>query len=78
MVVSFNKNQKEIYHNSKSIMSDSMTHGWREITQYWNLSAVNDSLSGVIAELKQQQDEAKFLKTKNGLILNFQRAIYQF
>ena len=65
MVVSFNKNQKEIYHNSKSIMSDSMTHGWREITQYWNLSAVNDSLSGVIAELKQQQDEAKFLKTIN-------------
>jgi len=46
-------------------MSDSMTHGWREITQYWNLSAVNDSLSGVIAELKQQQDEAKFLKTIN-------------
>ena len=44
-------------------MSDSMTHGWGEITQYWNLSAVNDSLSGVIAELKQQQDEAKFLKT---------------
>ena len=65
MVVSFNKNQKEIYHNSKSIMSDSMNHGWREITQYWNLSAVNDSLSGVIAELKQQQDEAKFLKTIN-------------
>ena len=44
-------------------MSDSMTHGWDEMTQFWNLSAVNDSLSGVIAELKQQQDEAKFLKT---------------
>ena len=63
LVVTFNKDQREIYHNSKSIMSDSMTHGWSEITQYWNLSAVNDSLSGVIAELKQQKDEAKFLKT---------------
>lgn len=65
LVVTFNKDQREIYHNSKSIMSDSMTHGWGEITQYWNLSAVNDSLAGVIAELKQQQDEAKFLKTIN-------------
>ncbi len=63
LVVTFNKDQREIYHNSRSIMSDSMTHGWGEITQYWNLSAVNDSLAGVIAELKQQQDEAKFLKT---------------
>jgi rod shape-determining protein MreC len=63
LVVNFNKDQREIYHNSRSIMSDSMTHGWSEITQYWNLSAVNDSLSGVIAELKQQKDEAKFLKT---------------
>lgn len=42
-------------------MSDSMTHGWREITQYWNLSEVNDSLSGVNAKLKQERDEAKFL-----------------
>ncbi|MFK7775593.1 MAG: rod shape-determining protein MreC [Saprospiraceae bacterium] len=63
LVVTFNKDQREIYHNSRSIMSDSVTHGWGEITQYWNLSAVNDSLAGVIAELKQQQDEAKFLKT---------------
>ena len=63
LVVTFNKNQREIYHNSKSIMSDSMTHGWGELTQYWNLGEVNDSLSGVIAELKQQQDEAKFLRT---------------
>lgn len=63
LVVTFNKDQREIYHNSKSIMSDSMTHGWGEITQYWNLSAVNDSLSGVIAELKQERDEAKFLNT---------------
>lgn len=38
-----------------------MTHGWGEITQYWNLSAVNDSLAGVNAKLKQERDEAKFL-----------------
>lgn len=61
LVVTFNKDQREIYQNSKSIMSDSVTHGWGEITQYWNLSAVNDSLAGVNARLKQQQDEAKFL-----------------
>ena len=27
---------------------------------------------------KKTKDIVKFLKTKNGLILNFQRAIYQF
>ena len=60
LVVNYNKEQREIYKNSKSVISDSISHGWGEITQYWNLASVNDSLAGVIADLRAQQDEAKF------------------
>lgn len=60
LVVNFNQEQREIYRNSKSIFQDRMTHGWGEVTQYWNLTAVNDSLSGVISDLRAEQDEAKF------------------
>ena len=60
LVVNYNQEQRDIYKNSKSIISDSISHGWGEITQYWNLTSVNDSLAGVIAELKAQQDEARF------------------
>lgn len=60
LVVTFNKGQREIYQNSKSILSDNIINGWGNITQYWSLSSVNDSLAGVIADLRAEQDEAKF------------------
>jgi len=63
LVVNFNEDQKAIYDNSSSLLSNSITHGFGEITQYYNLSSVNDSLAGVIADLREEQDQAKFEKS---------------
>ncbi len=63
LVVNFNEDQKAIYDNSSTLLSDSITHGFGEITQYYNLSSVNDSLAGVIADLREEQDEAKFINS---------------
>ena len=63
LVVKFNEDQKAIYDNSSTLLSDSITHGFGEITQYYNLSSVNDSLAGVNADLIEQQDEAKFINS---------------
>jgi len=60
LVVNYNKGQRDIYQHSSSLMTDSVTSGWGEITQYWNLGEVNDSLSGVIAEMRGERAEAKF------------------
>ena len=63
LVVNFNDDQKAIYDNSSTLLADGITDGFGEITQYYNLSSVNDSLAGVIADLIEEQDEAKFINS---------------
>ncbi|MEM6964970.1 MAG: rod shape-determining protein MreC [Bacteroidota bacterium] len=60
LVVTYNKEQREIYRNSKSLLTDGMTNRWSEFSQFLNISAVNDSLAGELAKLRAEQDEAKF------------------
>jgi len=60
LVVNYNKGQRDIYKNSRSLITDNITSKWSGITDYWNLGAKNDSLAGVIADLRAEQDEAKF------------------
>lgn len=60
LIVTYNEEQSKIYKNSRSLLTDGMTNQWSEFTQYWNISAVNDSLAGELARLRAEQDEAKF------------------
>lgn len=66
LVVTYNAEQKEIYNNSVNILSDGLTSNFGQVTQYYNLSTVNDSLAGVIADLRAEQDNAKFYNLVRG------------
>ncbi len=66
LVVTYNAEQKEIYNNSVNILSDGLTSNFGQVTQYYNLSSVNDSLAGVIAELRAEQDNARFYNLVRG------------
>ena len=66
LVVTYNAEQKDIYKNTVNIFSDGITSNFGQITQYYNLSAVNDSLAGVIADLRTEQDNARFYNLVRG------------
>jgi len=60
LIVTYNQEQREIFRHSNSLFSDLVQDGRSSTTQYWNLTAENDSLAGVIASLREELDNAKF------------------
>jgi rod shape-determining protein MreC len=63
LVINNNQKQKAIYLNSLSAATDAITEKADNISQFMNLSAVNDSLAKKNAELLAEAENAKFIKT---------------
>jgi rod shape-determining protein MreC len=63
LVINNNQTQKKIYLNSLSAATDAVTERFDNISQFINLSAVNDSLAKKNAALLAEAENAKFIKT---------------
>jgi len=60
LIVTYNQEQRKIYQHSNTIISDQLQDLGSNITQFFYLSADNDSLSGVIAGLREELDNTQF------------------
>ena len=80
LVVQFNKNQKDIYFSTTSAISGAVYNQVDEISKYWNLSSVADSLARENAKLYRQLDEVNsaFTSRFDTTWADSSQAIYSF
>lgn len=63
LVVNYNKKQKAIFINSSNTISGVLYEGMDQVTEFWNMSAVSDSLAEENARLRAQLRNARFVET---------------
>ncbi len=61
LIVQNNEQQGEIYSNSRSFFVGSIFNKYNDVAQFWNLSAVADSLARENARLYEKLDNAKYI-----------------
>jgi len=72
LIVNYNQEQRAIWTHSSSLFTDIVEDGRNGFSQYYNITAANDSLAGVIAELREELDNAQFqnsVRQDTGLII---------
>lgn len=62
LVVNYNKKQKAIFINSSNTISGVLYEGFDQVTEFWNMSAVSDSLAEENARLRAQLRNAQFIE----------------
>ena len=65
LIVTYNQEQRKIFQHSNSIISDQVQDLGSNISQFFYLSADNDSLAGVVANLREQLDNTEFSNRVN-------------
>ncbi len=63
LVVQYNKNQNQIYFSSANTITGFLYSQIDEVTKFWNLSAVADSISRENAQLYAQLDNSQLIQT---------------
>lgn len=60
LIVNYNKQQREIFLNSSSILTGWITDKTDQVTRFWNLSQISDSLAMDNARLRTLLDKATY------------------
>jgi len=63
LVVKNNETQKEIYNSTQQRLTGSFYNQWDNLTHWWNMGAVADSLADENARLRAELKNAQFINT---------------